>query len=70
MDKPRLSIELRSESVTARQKRGLLAAMAISALGLPLFAIPYGRRTTAERYAPCACGSGKKAKFCCLQRKG
>ena len=28
-----------------------------------------GSRATIDRYAPCPCGSGKKFKFCCLNRR-
>lgn len=28
------------------------------------------RPSTSEKYGPCSCGSGKKAKWCCLRRGG
>ena len=34
-------------------------------LASELRAAPGAKKSTADRYAPCPCGSGKKYKFCC-----
>jgi uncharacterized protein YecA (UPF0149 family) len=57
-----------SNSTATDQK--YLDAFVAWALSFPApIVLPRRKPTTADKYGPCPCGSGKKFKWCCMNRE-